>query len=104
LGDGSDGRAAVILESAHAHQLAPLIVEAYGLSERERAVTELVARGLSTNQIASQLYLSPYTVQDHLKSIFDKVAVRTRGELVARVFFDHYAPRLTSWDRPNRVA
>ena len=103
LGDGSDGRAAVILEPAHAHQLAPLIAEAYGLNERERAVTQLVARGLSTSQIASQLYLSPYTVQDHLKSIFDKVAVRTRGELVARVFFDHYSPRLTSWDRPNRV-
>ncbi len=102
LGDGSDGRAAVILEPAHAHQLASLIAEAFGLTERERAVTQLVARGLSTNEIAGRLYLSPYTVQDHLKSIFDKVAVRTRGELVARVFFDHYAPRLTSWDRPGR--
>jgi DNA-binding CsgD family transcriptional regulator len=68
----------VIVEPAHAHQLAPLIAEAYGLNERERAVTQLVARGLSTSQIASRLYLSPYTVQDHLKSIFDKV-VSERG-------------------------
>jgi DNA-binding CsgD family transcriptional regulator len=33
-------------------------------------------------------------VQDHLKSIFDKVGVGTRGELVARLFFEHYAPEL----------
>jgi hypothetical protein len=34
-------------------------------------------------------------VQDHLKSIFGKVEVGTRGELVARMFFEHHAPRLT---------
>jgi DNA-binding CsgD family transcriptional regulator len=73
-----------------------MIAEAYGLTEREQAVTQLVGRGLSTEQIASRLYLSSYTVQDHLKSIFDKVGVRTRGEIVARVFFDHYTPRLVS--------
>ena len=73
-----------------------MIADAYGLTERERAITALVAQGLSTDEIAGRLHLSPWTVQDHLKAIFEKVGVGTRGELVARVFFEHYAPRLTS--------
>jgi DNA-binding CsgD family transcriptional regulator len=85
----------VILEAARPHELAPLIAEAYGLTERERAVTQLIAQGLATQTIALRLHISPWTVQDHLKAIFEKVDVSTRGELVARMFFDHYAPRLT---------
>jgi DNA-binding CsgD family transcriptional regulator len=91
LGD----QVAVILEPAGPPELAPLIAHAYGLTDRERSVTQLVAQGLSTNEIAGRLYLAPYTVQDHLKSIFEKTGVGTRGELVARLFFDHYAPRLS---------
>jgi DNA-binding CsgD family transcriptional regulator len=91
LGD----RAAVILETARSPELAPLLADAHGLTGRERAVTQLVAQGLATSAIAGRLHLSPYTVQDHLKSIFEKVGVSTRGELVARLFFQHYAPRLT---------
>jgi DNA-binding CsgD family transcriptional regulator len=90
LGDG----AAVILEEARSPELAPLIADAYALTPRERSVTQLVAQGLSTSAIASRLFMSPYTVQDHLKSIFDKVDVSSRGELVARLFFEHYVPRL----------
>jgi DNA-binding CsgD family transcriptional regulator len=90
LGDG----AAVILEPARAPEIAPLIADAYGFTARERTVTELVAQGFSTNEIAGRLFISPYTVQDHLKLIFEKTGVSTRGELVARLFFEHYAPRL----------
>jgi DNA-binding CsgD family transcriptional regulator len=94
LGDGPDARTAVILEPARSPDLAPLIAAAYGLTDRERLVTQLVAQGQSTAEIANALHLSPYTVQDHLKSIFDKAGVSARGELVARLFFEHYAPRL----------
>jgi DNA-binding NarL/FixJ family response regulator len=94
LGDGPETSVAVLMEQAQPPELAPLIADAYGLTERERRVTELVAQGFPTSDIGQRLHLSVYTVQDHLKSIFDKTGAGSRGELVARLFFDHYAPRL----------
>ena len=43
------------------------------MSERERAVVDLVVQGASTREISGALYISEYTVQDHLSSAFDKV-------------------------------
>ena len=95
LVDGDpEGRVAVILEPARPPQIAPLVAMAYGLSPKERDIARLVLQGLSTSEIATELFLSPYTVQDYLKAIFDKVEVRSRREMVTRVFAEHYAPRL----------
>ncbi|MEU8125449.1 LuxR C-terminal-related transcriptional regulator [Spirillospora sp. NPDC049024] len=91
MGDGPDAPVAVMLEAARPAELARLIVDAYGFTARERRVTELVAQGLSTRQIAGRLRVTPYTVQDHLKSIFAKSGAASRGDLVARLFFTHYA-------------
>ena len=85
LSGSSEGQTAVIIEPARRAELAPLIVHAYGLSARERDITQLVLQGLSTKEIASRLFISTHTVQDHLKAIFDKVDVHSRRELVARV-------------------
>ena len=96
LSDGPDPQIAVMLEVARPAEMAPLMVDAYGFTDSERRVTELVAKGMSTKQIAGQLHLSSYTVQDHLKSIFAKSGTGSRGDLIARLFLDHYAAPLTS--------
>jgi DNA-binding CsgD family transcriptional regulator len=88
--DGTAGNTAVVIEPAKASEVAPLIVEAYELTPREVEVTRALARGLTTGEIAQELHLSRYTVQDHLKSVYEKVGVSSRGELVAKMFADHY--------------
>ena len=52
------------------------------LTEREQAVVQLVADGLSNREIASQLQLSPHTVKNYLFRVFDKIGVSSRVELV----------------------
>lgn len=96
LEGSAGGRVAVIIEAARSPEIAPLVVQAYGLSPREREVAELVLQGRSTGEIADRLSLSPYTVQDHLKAIFEKVGIRSRRELVGRIFTEHYQPKLVS--------
>jgi DNA-binding CsgD family transcriptional regulator len=92
-------RVAVIVEPAHPARISSLLMAAYGLSEREQDVTRLVLCGESTAQIADRLYVSPHTVQQHLKSVFEKTGVRSRRELVGKVFFAHYEPRLRDNER-----
>jgi DNA-binding CsgD family transcriptional regulator len=94
-------RAAVIVEPAHPARITPLLMSAYGLTEREQEVTRLVLRGDSTAQIAERLVVSSHTVQEHLKKIFEKTGVRSRRELVGKVFFAHYEPRFR--DNENRA-
>lgn len=92
-------RVAVIVEPAHPARIAPLLMAAYGLTEREQQITRHVLRGESTGAIAERLVVSPHTVQEHLKNIFEKTGVRSRRDLVGKVFFSHYEPRLRDNER-----
>ncbi len=85
-----DGNVAIVVEPAKSGDLAPIIIESYGLTPRERDVVRAIARGSSTPEIAADLFLSAHTVRDYIKAIFDKVGVSSRGELVAKLFAEHY--------------
>jgi DNA-binding CsgD family transcriptional regulator len=89
-----DGRVVVAVEPARPVEVAPLVVAAYGLTARERDVMREVLHGRSTKEIARRLAVTPYTVQDHLKSIFEKTGTTSRSDLVARLFFEHFEPQL----------
>ena len=67
-------------------------------------MTRCVARGLPTEKIARLLFLSPHTVRDHIKAIFEKTGVSSRGELVSLLFIDHYRPALTAVQEENESA
>lgn len=79
----------VILEPARPHEIAALLTDALRLTPRELEVTELAVRGQTNAQIGAALFLSPYTVNDHLKKVFAKAGVTSRTELAAKLYFDH---------------
>ncbi|NUU62260.1 helix-turn-helix transcriptional regulator [Paenibacillus agri] len=86
--DESSGQVqlAVTFEPAQIADILPLIAESYGLSSREKEIVEQISKGLSTKELAHNLHISTYTVQDHLKSIFTKTRVTSRRELIWRLF------------------
>ncbi|QDY80509.1 helix-turn-helix transcriptional regulator [Streptomyces qinzhouensis] len=86
------GRVAVAVEAAGPGEHIALITAAHGLTPREAEITTLVLHGHSTAEISRLTRLSPYTVQEHLTSVFDKTGVRSRRDLVAVLFARHVEP------------
>jgi DNA-binding CsgD family transcriptional regulator len=93
LPDGATGRVAIVLERSATPECTAVRLESQGVSAREREVAHLLAAGLTN---AERLVVSPYTVQDHIKSLFEKTNVSPRQELVARIFLDGYLPRIAA--------
>lgn len=98
---GADGEVEVVIEHPRPAELAEVIMAAHGLTPREAQVTRLVMQGLTTRAMSNELAISEYTVQDHLKSVFAKVGVVTRGELLHAVFGLHYRPRQEADSTPG---
>lgn len=85
VGSDDDNDVAVSIDPATGEHLTGMLFAAYGLTPRERDICRDVIAGASTAQIAAHLFVTQNTVQDHLKSVFAKVGVRSRGEMVARL-------------------
>jgi DNA-binding CsgD family transcriptional regulator len=83
-----DSASIVVITPVTRADVAPMLARLYGLTMREREVITAVARGESTKEIAARLGISAYTVQDHLDHAFDKVGVRGRRALLAKLFLD----------------
>ncbi|MFF0815955.1 helix-turn-helix transcriptional regulator [Rhodococcus sp. NPDC003318] len=92
-GRGTAGRVVVTLEPAEPAEIVSLLAAIHGLTAREAEVLGHVLAGKTGVEVAHRLFVSPYTVQDHLKSIYAKIGVNSRQELVAQLFFTHYLPR-----------
>jgi DNA-binding CsgD family transcriptional regulator len=83
--DGQEQGISVVIGPARPAVVLPMLAAAYGLTAREQEVIRGVLAGRSTRQLSASLRISGYTVQDHLKAIFAKVGVSSRGELAHRL-------------------
>ena len=91
-GAAEDTVVAIVVQAAARGDITDIMALSHGLTARERDLLAPVIAGLTTGQIARRLGLSPHTVHDHLKSVFDKVGARSRAHLVARLLDQHCLP------------
>jgi DNA-binding CsgD family transcriptional regulator len=66
-------------------ELSGAAADSLGLTERERSMVEMIARGLANKEIASELGISPATVRTHIYNLYRKVGARSRVELLNRI-------------------
>ncbi|WP_446936823.1 helix-turn-helix transcriptional regulator [Lysinibacillus fusiformis] len=82
----SQQQIAILLNEASPKEMLTYLLIAYHLTPKEKEVVVEVMKGIPTKIIAQNLGISSYTVQDHLKLIFQKVDVADRNELVWKLF------------------
>ncbi|MCL9776277.1 helix-turn-helix transcriptional regulator [Vibrio methylphosphonaticus] len=84
--ESSQGSIVFLIDKNHNIQLNPLLLnQLYQLTETEIKVCEYTVRGFNRHEIAEQLSRSPYTIKDHLKSIYNKTGTRKQSELIVTI-------------------
>jgi DNA-binding NarL/FixJ family response regulator len=76
-------RVTALVDACGSPRTPAITVTPPALTDREREVAELAARGLSNRAIADRLYMSVRTVENHLSHVYDKLGVRGRDKLAA---------------------
>jgi DNA-binding CsgD family transcriptional regulator len=83
--EGDDGgKVAVTLRGATPAETFAHLCRVFALTPREREVVAALVAGLDTRAVTERLFISRHTVQDHLKSVFEKIGIHSRRELLAR--------------------
>ena len=88
------GTVVVIVDRARPAEVSALLVDAYGLTARQREVLGRILLGRSMTEVASSLGISEHTANDHRKAIYRRMDVSSRSELAARLQFEQYGPRV----------
>jgi DNA-binding CsgD family transcriptional regulator len=91
---GDEGTVAVIVDRARPAEVSAMLVDAYGLTARQRDVLGRLLLGRPMTQLAHSLGISEYTAHDHRKAIYRRMGVSSRSELAARLQFEQYDPRV----------
>jgi DNA-binding CsgD family transcriptional regulator len=90
----ANGRVAVIVDKARPAEVSAMLVDAYGLTARQRDVLGSILLGRSMTHLAHSLGISEHTAQDHRKAIYRRMGVSSRSELAALLQFEQYDPRV----------
>lgn len=83
LQGGTKRQVALTLRAASSDEVLDILSRAHCMTPRETQIARHLVDGLTTQQAADLLHIAPFTVKHHLKTMFRKVGVNTRGELVS---------------------
>jgi DNA-binding CsgD family transcriptional regulator len=89
---GRPSETVVVISPSEPEEVARPNVASYGITPREEEIVKLVARGCSTREISRDFFISEHTVNNHLRSIFEKAGVNSRREMVRHLFFENLVP------------
>jgi DNA-binding CsgD family transcriptional regulator len=90
---GQAGLTAIVIAAESPPPL-PDIPPGWGLTPQERSIVEQLAAGKSNAQIAAAIFVSDNTVEWHLRSVYDKLGVHSRQEVMAALFRQTMLPSI----------